>query len=93
MSYARKAVGSVNSIAHGPAGTCGQLIIAWFYSVINLCRHHWAEPCTTGVLPTAEGKNIGVAMVIGLLAMSIMTTNRSRRNSITAATNTNTSYE
>lgn len=45
------------------------------------------------VPPTAEGENIGVAMMVGLLAMSIMTTNRSRRNSITAATNTNTSYE
>ena len=44
MSYARKAVGSVNSIAHGPAGTCSKLIIARFCSAINPCRHHWAEP-------------------------------------------------
>ncbi|MBI0086748.1 hypothetical protein H3T93_05955 [Bifidobacterium sp. M0404] len=57
----------------------------------EISNQHLSLPA--GVLPTAEGKNIGVAMMIGLLAMSIMTTNRNRRNSITAATNTNTSYE
>ena len=57
----------------------------------EISNQHLSLP--VGVLPTVEGENIGVAMVIRLLAMSIMTTNRSRRNSITAATNTNTSYE
>lgn len=46
-----------------------------------------------GALPNAGGEGIGVAMVIGLLAMSIMAANRSRRNSMTAATDTNTSLE
>ena len=46
-----------------------------------------------GVLPNAGGEGIGVAMVIGLLAMSIMAANRSRRNSITAATDTDTLLE
>ncbi|RMA44749.1 hypothetical protein CI601_08280 [Bifidobacterium sp. wkB344] len=50
-------------------------------------------PLTVGVLPTAEGENIGVAMIIGLLAMSIMAANLSSRNSITAITSTKTSHE
>ena len=44
MSYARKAVGSVKSIAHGPTGTCSKLVIARFNPVTNLCRLHWAVP-------------------------------------------------
>ena len=44
MSYARKAVGSVQSIAHGPAGTCSTLVIARLNLAINACIHHWEEP-------------------------------------------------
>ena len=44
MSYARKAVGSVQSIAHGPAGTCSTLVIARLNLAINARIHHWEEP-------------------------------------------------
>ena len=44
MSYARKAVGPVQSIAHGLAGTCSTSVIAGLNLAINVRIHHWGEP-------------------------------------------------
>ena len=71
MSYARKAVGSVQSIAHGPAGTCSKLLIRGLIQRETYVDISGPNPCATWRLaPITPPPRITVKIHTEILALA-----------------------